>query len=306
MLRRRLFRSEVLREWDGEDRGAQGQIGDSTVKRKIAIVAAVLCASGAVLSTDAVAQKTDTWQLSDDWHFGATIYGYLPTIGVKAMLPNGATSDVSVDINQILNHIKMGFMGAAEAQKGRWGAFTDVLYMDVGAAPSRTRSFDLGPGVLPADVSASTTINLKATVWTLAGSYRVVADPAWTFDVLAGARLLDIKYNQDFQLNGNVGPIPIPGRSGNAGISVNDWDAIIGVKGRYALSDDRTWYLPYYVDVGTGASKVTWQILGGVGYAFNWGDIVATWRYLDFRNDSGKPLQNLNMNGPQISFVWHW
>jgi hypothetical protein len=43
-----------------------------------------------------------------------------------------------------------------------------------------------------------------------------------------------------------------------------------------------------------------------VGYAFNWGDIVATWRYLDFKNNSDRALQNLNMNGPQISFVWHW
>ena len=182
------------------------------MKRKIAIVAAVLCASGVVLPTHAVAQKMDPWQLSDDWHFAATLYGYLPTIGVKTLLPNGATTDVSVPIDKTLSHLKMVFSGAAEAQKGRWGAFTDVLYMNVGAAPSKTHSFQLG--VLPADVGASTTIDLKTTIWTLAGSYRVVADPTWTFDVLAGARLLDMNINQSFQLTGNVGPIPLPGRSG--------------------------------------------------------------------------------------------
>ena len=200
----------------------------------------------------------------------------------------------------------MGFFGAAEAQKGRWGAFTDVLYMNVGAAPSKTRDFSLGGGPLPADVTASTSIDLKATIWTLAGSYRAVADPGLTLDVLAGARLLDVKYSQGFQLTGNVGPIPLPGRSGNAAISVSDWDAIIGVKGRFAVSPDRTWFVPYYVDVGTGESKLTWQVLGGIGYSFSWGDVVATWRYLDYKNDSGKPLQNLNMSGPQIAFVFHW
>jgi hypothetical protein len=200
----------------------------------------------------------------------------------------------------------MAFFGAAEAQKGRWGAFTDVLYMDVGAAPSKTRDFRLGPAPLPADVTASTNIDLKATIWTLAGSYRAMANPESTLDVLAGARLLDINVNQGWQLTGNIGPIPLPGRSGSGAVSISDWDAIVGAKGRFALSADRIWYAPYYVDVGTGESKLTWQIMGGVGYAFSWGDIVATWRYLDYRNDSGKPLQNLNMNGPQLSIVFRW
>ena len=276
------------------------------MERRIANIGAALCASAALLPTCAVAESPDSWQLSDSWRFGATFYAYLPTVGLKATLPNGATSDVSIGINTIIDHLKMGFFGAAEAQKGRWGAFTDVLYMDVGAARSKTRSFQFGQGPLPADVNASTTIDLKATIWTLAGSYRWVADPNWTFDVLAGARLLDVDYSQNFQLTGNVGPIPLPGRSGSARIHVSDWDGIIGVKGRVALSADRAWYVPYYLDVGRGESKLTWQIMGGVGYAFNWGDVVATWRYLDYRNDSDKPLQNLYTNGPQISFVWRW
>jgi hypothetical protein len=178
--------------------------------------------------------------------------------------------------------------------------------MDVGGAPSRTRNFRLGPGQLPADVSASTTVALKATIWTLAGSYRAVANPESTLDLLAGARLLDLKVNQGWQLGGNIGPIPLPGRSGSAEVSVSDWDAIIGVKGRFVLGADRTWFVPYYLDVGTGESRLTWQILGGIGYAFNWGDVTATWRYLDYNNKAGKPIQDLNMNGPQIAFVFHW
>ena len=100
--------------------------------------------------------------------------------------------------------------------------------------------------------------------------------------------------------------ISIPLRSGEGNTSGNNWNGIVGVKGRFALSDDRAWYVPYYLDVGTGDSKLTWQFQGGVGYAFNWGDVVATWRYLDFNNKSGKPIQDLNTNGPQVSFVWRW
>ena len=276
------------------------------MKRTVLTRIAALGAFAALMPAGAIAQTPDSWQLSDSWRFGATLYGYFPTIGVKATLPSGVSTDLSVDIGTTLDHLKMGFFGAFDAQKGRWGAFTDVLYMDVGAAPSTTRSFRLGGGPLAPEVTASTEVDLKATVWTLAGSYRVVANPDATLDVLAGARLLDLKMNQNWRLTGNVGPIPLPDRTGSGGISVSEWDAIIGAKGRVAVSADRSWWVPFYVDVGTGETKLTWQAMGGIGYSFNWGDVYASWRYLDFSNKSGKPLQDLNMNGPMLAFVLHW
>jgi hypothetical protein len=275
--------------------------------RSVARKAGVLCVSAALSSASALAQTpNDYWQLSDSWRFGATVYGYLPDVGVKATLPNGESTNVTVGIDKILDHLKMAFFGAFEAQKGRWGAFTDVIYMDVGAAPSKTRNFSLGEGPLSADVAARTTMDLKATIWTLGGSYRVVADPQAVLDVLAGARLLDVKIKQGWELTGNIGPIPLPGRSGGGDVSASDWDAIIGIKGRLALSADRRWFVPYYVDVGTGESKLTYQALGGIGYAFSWGDVTATWRYLAFENSSGKPLQKLDTNGPMIAVGLHW
>ena len=276
------------------------------MKRMIAIAAATLSAAAGLLPASAAAQTPDSWQLSDSWRFGASLYGYLPTVGLKTTFPNGVSTDISVNINTILDHLKMGFFGAFDVQKGRWGAFTDVLYMNVGGAPTKTRDFILGGGPLPRDVTASGSVDLKATIWTLAGSYRAVANPNATLDVLAGARLLDLQETQTLTLTGNIGPIQLPSRSDSGEISISNWDAIIGVKGRFALGADRTWFVPYYVDVGTGESKLTWQALGGIGYSFKWGDVVATWRYLDYTNKSGKPVQDLNMNGPQIAFVFHW
>ena len=34
------------------------------------------------------------------------------------------------------------------------------------------------------------------------------------------------------------------------------WDGIIGAKGRLALGANRQWFVPYYVDVGTGAADI--------------------------------------------------
>ena len=182
-------------------------------------------------------------------------------------------------------------MGALEVQKGRWGAFTDVIYLDVGNGRARTRDFTLGGVQLPAGVTASTSMDLKSVVWTLAGSYRFVASPEGTLDVLAGARMLDIKQTLDWRAPGDVGSISVPLRSGRADVKGNNWDAIIGVKGQVALGTEGTWFMPYYADIGTGESDLTTQLMAGIGYRFKWGDLVATGRYLDWNNKAGRPLQ---------------
>ena len=47
---------------------------------------------------------------------------------------------------------------------------------------------------------------------------------------------------------------------------VDQWDGIVGAKGAFALGDKHKWVVPYYVDIGTGDSDVTWQAELGVGY----------------------------------------
>ena len=46
--------------------------------------------------------------------------------------------------------------------------------------------------------------------------------------------------------------------------------------------------MPFYLDVGTGQSDRTTQAAVGLAYAFNWGDIDAMWRYLDYNLKSGR------------------
>ena len=140
----------------------------------------------------------------------------------------------------------------------------------------------------------------------MAGEYRLASDPAWTVDLLAGARLLDVKPTLGYSITGDVGPVVLPGRSGTKKVSESLWDGIVGVKGRYAFGDDRKWFVPFYLDVGTGQTKLTWQAAAGVGYAFHWGDVVAMWRYLDWNAKSGKSIEDLNLNGPMIGVTFRW
>ncbi len=242
----------------------------------------------------------------DTWEFQATVYGYFPTIaGTTVFPPTGQSNTVSVDIDKILDNLKFTFMGAFDARRGRWGAFTDVIYMDVGDSRGDLREFSIGNVGLPAGVTASADFDLEGLVWTLAGTWRALDEPAHALDLYGGLRMLDIEQTLQWQLTGSVASIPVANRSGARAADLQNWDAVVGLRGRAAFGTDGRWFVPYVADVGTGESDVTWQVMAGLGYAFGWGDVLAGWRYVDYQFDDGA-LQDLNFNGPGIAAVFRW
>jgi hypothetical protein len=244
-------------------------------------------------------------QANDDWRFNAVVYGYFPTIGGTSAFPASGGPSIDVDADKIINALKFAFMGEVEAHKGRWGILTDVLYMDLGGSKSQTRDLTIGHVTLPAGITANANLDVKGTVWELAGMYRMVSDPASTLDLVAGARVINYKQTLDWEFSADLGPSE-PSRTGSSQLKLTNWDGIVGLKGRLAFGENREWIVPYYVDVGTGESELTWQVFGGVGYAFKWGDVLAGWRYLDYRFKSGTRLEDTNFNGPMVGVAFHW
>jgi hypothetical protein len=264
-------------------------------------------AAGVLLSMPAAAQSAQPGAESGKWQFSATIYGWFPAIKGTVNFPDDkGSTDLDIPFNKIFDHLKMTFMGTVDAHNGRWGVFTDALYMDVGGVKSQTRDLPIGNVRIPATATADLSIDLKTWVWTVAGEYRVASDPAWTVDLLAGGRMLYIKPTLGYSITGDLGPIDIPGRDGSKAITETLWDGIVGVKGQYTFAGSREWFLPFYLDVGTGQTKLTWQIAGGIGYRYSWGSVVALYRYLDWDNNSGKPLADINMGGPMLGVILHW
>jgi hypothetical protein len=267
----------------------------------VAARAATLFAGTVLLSGAAAAQAR-----ADDWQFRAMIYGYLPDITGSTTFPAGTGSEINADADKIVGHLKFAFMGTLEAQKGRWGGFTDVMYLNVSGTTSGTRDLTIGGGALPAGVTANASLDIKGTVWTLAGNYRVLTSPDVAFDAFAGARLLSVKENLGWEFSANVGSVTGPGLTGGSEAKVDNWDGIVGVKGRWNFGANREWFVPYYVDVGAGDSNLTWQGIAGIGYAFKWGEVVAAWRYLDYDMKSGTKIESLNFNGPAIGVAFRW
>jgi hypothetical protein len=270
-------------------------------------MAVLAVAVSALLPNSAAAQSTQAAWETGKWQFSAILYAYLPTIdGSLTIPPDPSSPSINVDAGTIIDNLKFTFMGTFDAHNGRWGVFTDLLYLDVGGDQSKTRDLTIAGGRLPASATADLSLDLKGTVWTIAGEYRVISDPAWTMDVLAGARLFNVKPTIGWSLNGDLGPLVLPSRSGGKEESASNWDAIVGVKGAYRFGQNRDWYVPYYLDVGTGQSDLTWQGMIGLGYSFKWGDLLAAWRYLDYNFKSGESINDMNFNGPMFGVAFHW
>lgn len=258
-----------------------------------------------LLSTGALAQQPASE--TESWQFGVSIYGWFPDIaGQTSFTQTDSSDEFEIPIDNILDNLEFILMGTFDVRKGRWGILTDAIYMDVGNSKTGVREASIGGIQVPVDATADVNLDIKSWIWTLTGYYRAVDQTGLTLDVVAGARYLDVKQNVNWDVTGNVGSIPAPGRTGSAKASLAIWDAVIGVRGRFAFGAQKTWFVPYYLDVGAGGSDLTWQGIAGIGYAFRWGEVVAAWRYLDYDLPSGEAIKDMSFSGPEIGVTFRW
>jgi hypothetical protein len=261
----------------------------------------ITCVSSALLPAGALANDQESWQ------FGASIYGWFPDIsGQTTFTPPGGGGDFEVGIDKILENLEFTLMGTFDARKGRSGLLVDMIYLGVGNSKSGVTEATIGGTPIPVGASADVSLDVDSWVWTMAGYYRMVDQPESTFDLLAGLRYTDMAQKVNWSITGNIGSIPIPDRTGTAEAALDNWDVIVGARGKYMFGANNTWFIPYYLDVGTGDSDLTWQGIAGVGYAFSWGETLVAWRYLSYELDSGSAIADVNFNGPAIGVTFRW
>jgi len=240
-------------------------------------------AASAMLMSATVASGS-TQSPAEDWQYAVMIYGWLPSVNGNLEY----VGDINVDASQIIDALQMTFMGSFEARKGPWSGFTDLIYLKL--AGDKSKSVTVPDGAMRTLFDAD--LDLKGWVWTLGGSYTVWRNQESHLDLLAGARLLSL--DTDLKLTGG-GPLQ---RDRKLSASADLWDGILGAKGRVALND--RWFLPYYADVGTGDSELTWQAAAGFGYAFDWGDVSLMYRYLSYEQGGDKLLQDIAFGGGML------
>jgi hypothetical protein len=264
------------------------------------------CCLSVLLSAQACAAPDVIVTSDDSWQFDLAINLWSLTLDGTTRYPISGGDDMTTNTGSLYDKLKMAFLGSFEVHKGDWSGFTDISYVLLGDSKQNVRNIELGGTQIPAGVNSDIRFDLKGAVWELAGAYRVVNTQPMNMEVFAGMRLLAITMTVSGDLSGNVGTIPLANQHFSSEVNPTIVDGIVGAKGRIHLSADNTWFLPYYFDIGTGQSDYTLEAMGGLGYAFKWGDVTATYRYLDYHLKSADNVETLSVFGPVIAVVFHF
>src|SRR5262245_20705344 len=100
----------------------------------------VTCVSIALLAPGRVLAQP----APDDWQFRATIYGLFPSLTGSGPVPDIGIPGLDAFAETFDEHSALIAMGAFEAQKGRWGAFSDVIYLNLSGTNTERHSLSIG------------------------------------------------------------------------------------------------------------------------------------------------------------------
>jgi hypothetical protein len=125
---------------------------------------------------------------SEPWHFTIAVPGWMPgmtgTTGFR-----GIDADVDVDFGEILRHLDMIFAMRAEADKGPFGIYGELIYM------SLSDSADVNGLVQKVDVRVDQYLADAGLSW------RFINQPRWSLDLTAGSHYTNLYERLTLQRN---------------------------------------------------------------------------------------------------------
>ncbi|HZX85135.1 MAG TPA: hypothetical protein VFF19_16305 [Reyranella sp.] len=215
---------------------------------------------------------------ADAWRFQSAAYGWL--IGVSGnMTARGQTVDVNASFFQVVDKSDSvaAFMGYFEADKGKVGFYTDIVWTKLGFDKSLVSYRNPVPGV---QASATTNVALTTTMTIIeaGGLYEVArwqnAPGSFTaIDALLGFRYWNNTADLNFNIIGSVDVASLGIERGrtfsiarNGGL---DWvDPVLGLRLRHQFTPSQ--HLMVRGDVGGFglASQFAWQAAAVYSYAW--------------------------------------
>jgi hypothetical protein len=248
----------------------------------------------------------------DQWIFSITPYLWLPNIDgtLKYSVPPGAggSPEVEVGPNEYLENLGFAMMISGEARKDRFSVFTDFIYLHFTNEESAVKSINFGGNRVSSSANVSTDSSLEGALWTLGAGYAVLPGRPVELDVFGGLRYFGLEASTDWQLGlavtGPGGGQTFP-RSGSVSQREDLWDGIVGVRGRIWLGGSN-WSIPYYSDVGTGSSYLTWQGMIGIAYSWKVVGLTLAYRHLYYDMKSDKLIQDMRFSGPALGVRFRW
>lgn len=254
----------------------------STLK-KMATVAVAACA------TFPFAAHASEAAGSDEWNFSGGIYLWGTAIGGETS--NG--SEIDITFSDLIKNLDMAFMGNLEARRGKWLVAADLFYADISA--SGAHGFAT-PNA--GDVGVGGSVRTELTIFTPTVGYNLIDSKTGTLDGFVGIQAANLDVSAKTT---SVGPAG--GRYVTASDTIEQFDGIVGVKGKLNLEGN--WSLPYYLDIGAGDSDFTWQTFGGIDYKLDQMNLYAGYRYLEWNLEENL-VDDMNLSGPIIGINYNF
>jgi hypothetical protein len=218
------------------------------------------------------------------WSFQLTPYlwgaGLKGNVATRSNLP---TAEIDASFGDIIENTDIALMLVGEARYGRWGAVADLAYLSIGA-----------DGTTPGPLFSGVEADNDTFIGTLGVTYRLIDQDNRWLDLMAGGRVWSVDNDVTFK----AGLLP----ERKTGTSESWVDPVVGVRGSIDLGSG--FIAAAYADVGSGASDLTWQVYGGVGYRFNdrfLGQIG--YRHLSVDHENDGFIWDVEMSGPIIGLT---
>jgi hypothetical protein len=215
------------------------------------------------------------------WTFELTPYLWAAGMnGTVGLGPAAPPVGVDVGFGDVLNHLKMGFMGTFEARyDNKIGLIGDIAYLSLKVEATGPAGFTNGE------------LTDKTFFGTFAAAYRVFRSGAFWVDVVGGARV----WSRSSALT-----ITAPGPVGVSANASKTWaDAVVGLRAQTDLTRDV--FLQLYADAGAGGAQSDWQVAGILGYRYSTSTtLFAGYRYLSVDYSRSGYVFDVNLSGPMI------
>jgi hypothetical protein len=298
--------------------GGPGHRWRPAVQRRVASYAAIVLLStlalrpalGQVSSTPAPPGGTPGWS------FAITPYFWLATIRSSFVygtrLGDSVTDHINAGINDYISDLNFAAMVGAEARYDRFSLMTDGIFTSLSLTrdTSHLDRLNLRSGTIdiPRQQQLGTGTRTNLGVWGLAAGYTVVEGDWGNLDVLGGVRLLAIGSRTNYLLSDDV-RLPnrtvVLAREGSLSLGADYVDVIAGVRGRVNIPNSRL-FVPFYFDIGSAGIPLTWQVYVGLGYHLDLADLSLGYRYLDFRQNGNRSVQNLSLGGAILAATFRF
>ncbi|SHK13673.1 hypothetical protein SAMN05444000_1201 [Shimia gijangensis] len=229
----------------------------------------------AVSASSVVAQESN-------WNFAATMYLFMPETNIAS-----GGIEATLSFSDALENLDMAFMGAFEANNGRWGLLGDFMLTDLEFSNNT-------PGLAYSGLNTT----MKTQFFNGYVLYSAYQAPTVKLDVAAGLRWFDTSSELDL-VSGLL-----PGRTSSANDS---WvDPVVGVRAQFEISDK--WSGTVFADYGGFSSdSETWQVLLTADYNISerW-SLRFGYRHISVDHDIGGSAFKLDQSGPMIGATYRF